>query len=206
MIKINNINISNLEAAIRGMRNPLQSWDRSDSHYDEQYNYIIGQNDLKLATNLVKAGSDERKFLRQIFVSLDITAPMYWWKEMDTYKVGTVANSTSTMHKVMSKEFALDDFSHDRLNHIGLNSLQATIEILNQFRQLYLYSKPTSKEMWWQVIQLLPSSYNQTRTWSANYEVLRNIYHARKNHKLDEWKDFCSYVESLPYAQQFIVG
>lgn len=197
MIKIENVDISGFEAAIRGMRNPMNSWDKSDS----AFTYVdIGQNDLELMRSLVKAGADHSKFMRMINVTLDITAPLYWWKEFDTYKVGTVRNSCSTMHKIHSKEFTLDDFSHEHLLECGFNnSLIYVIQCLNSWREKYLETK--DKKYWWQIIQLLPSSYNQRATVQLNYEVLRNMYHSRKNHKLDEWKEFCEWIEALPYSE-----
>ena len=236
MIKIEHIHTCNWEAAIRGMRNPLNSWDKSDSGYgcfgkdngengktclDCNFNpswcgcnsehYILGPNDLKLAKQLATAGSDHGKFLRQIIFSCDITAPMYWWKEMDTYKVGTVRNSCSTMHKIAAKEFSLDDFSYEHMyndrdengapdheEQITENVLKTVISSLNYAREYYLENK--RKENWWQMIQLLPSSYNQRSTWTANYEVLRNTY-TRKNHKLDEWHVWCDMIEKLPYSE-----
>ena len=199
MIKITNISVCNFENAIRGMRNPLNSWDKSDSYYDKGGNFVIGENDLKLALKLANAGSDHRKFLRQIFVSVDITAPLYWWKEFDTYKVGTVANSCSTMHTIHKKEFTLDDFSHDKLNEYNKRILKAYIDAINTDRKLFL--ETNDKDYWWQMIQMLPTSYNQLRTVTLNYEVLRNIYHSRKNHKLDEWHGFCDVIKGLPYSE-----
>lgn len=208
MIKLERISVMNFENAIRGARNPMNSWDRMDSYYDEKGNFILGENDLSLAKRLAKAGSDHRKFLRQIFVSVDITAPLYWWKEMDTYKVATVANSCSTMHKIHAKEFTWDDFSHEHLIHgylsgsatSSIQMLSALIQFLNVCREHYLVSK--SKNDWWQMIQLLPSSYNQLRTVTLNYETLLNQYHARKHHKLDEWHTYCDWIESLPYFKE----
>lgn len=194
----------NLENAIRGARNPMNSWARGDSHYDEQGNYILGPNDLSLAKRLRLAGPDHRKYIRQIFVSVDITAPLYWWKEYDTYKISTVANSTSTMHKIHSKEFALDDFSYDHLTEEGLNSLKRTVEDLERIRLKFVEEK--KKEDWYTLIQLLPSSYNQMRTCSMNYENLINMYFGRKSHKLMEWHSFCDWIESLPYASDLILG
>ena len=214
MIKIENVEVFGWEAAIRGMRNPMNSWDKSDSGYMTEYDeggfeaefYKISQNDLKLMQSLVKAGSDHSKFMRMINVTLDITAPLYWWKEFDTYKVGTVRNSCSTMHKITEKEFTLDDFSHEHLIVASLNSLNRTIDDLNSCRDGYLNENISKnpewkKEVWWQIIQLLPSSYNQRATAQLNYAVLRNMYHSRKNHKLDEWKDFCKWIETLPYSE-----
>ena len=213
MIKIENIDTCNWKAAIRGMRNPMNSWDKSDSYYADGV-YVLGPNDLKLAKQLATAGSDHGKFLRMIIFSCDITAPLYWWKEMDTYKVGTVRNSCSTMHKIMSKEFEMDDFSHDKMVSNGVileggerkgsvwdscGTLLRVIDTLNYFRDNYMLHP--IKRYWYSLIQLLPSSYNQRATWTANYEVLRNIYHARKNHKLDEWHVFCDMIEELPYSE-----
>lgn len=211
MIKLEKTDVYGFEATIRGMRNPLNSWDKSDSgnpiveidcNGDEWFgDFEIGPNDLNLARRLVKAGSDHRKFLRQIFVSVDITGPLYWWKEFDTYKVGTVANSCSTMHKIHAKEFTLDDFSTEHLNKGNLLVFKHRIvELLNACREDYLESK--DKDDWWQMIQLLPSSYNQLRTVTLNYETLLNIYHARKNHKLDEWHTMCDWIETLPYFKE----
>lgn len=204
MLIIERTSVMNLENAIRGARNPKNSWDRIDSSYDEDGNYILGPNDLNLGCRLVRAGSDHRKFIRQIFVSLDITAPLYWWKEYDTYKVGTVANSTSTMHKIHSKEFSVSDFSCDHMTPETLAFMETVVARLEAIRQKYLETK--SKEDWYDLIQLLPSSYHQMRTCTLNYENLVNIYHARKNHKLAEWHTFCSWVETLPYAKEFITG
>lgn len=238
MIKIDRTNTYGWEAAVRGMRNPMNSWDKSDSHYcwEPQYpgggcfgcelnsdhncrvdKYMVGAVDLDLMKRLIKSGTDHSKFLRMIGVTCDLTAPLYWWKEYDTYKVGTVANSCSTMHKIQAKEFTLDDFSHEHLyfNPILCN-LKQTITLLNEWRMLFNYTDEeredyfgqnghprclSKKECWWQMIQLLPSSYNQKRTVQLNYAVLRNIYHSRKNHKLDEWHDFCRWVEILPYSE-----
>ena len=204
MIKIENVETYGWEAAIRGMRNPKNSWEKSDTIFDGD-KWCMGDNDLKLMTSLAAAGTDHGKFLRMITVTLDITAPLYWWKEFDTYKVGTVANSCSTMHKLTAKEFELDDFSHEHLIVASLNSLKRTIEDLNSCREAYLSGENKDpewkKEIWWQLIQLLPSSYNQRRTVQLNYAVLKNMYHARKNHKLDEWINFCGWTETLPYAE-----
>jgi hypothetical protein len=217
MIKIEKIETYGWEAAIRGMRNPMNSWDKSDSHFEwGGKDFSIGEADLALMKKLVHAGSDHRKFLRQIMVSMDITAPLYWWKEFDTYKVGTVANSCSTMHKIHEKEFTLDDFSHDHLVKDGISLLLRIIDDLNDVRELYLnYDEVTGsgdcceenrckKDVWWQMIQLLPSSYNQLRTVTMNYEVLLNMYRARKDHKLDEWQKFCDTIAELPYFKDFI--
>ena len=258
MIKIENVSTAGWEPAIRGARNPMNSWEKSDSvfdifqrdHYEDGNIYVenfgrnilgklaefpndverrnetfyIGPNDLKLLSNLAKAGSDEAKFRRMIVVYVDITAPMYWWKEADTYKVGTVRDSCSTMHKIHAKEFTLEDFSWEQLLNTGcdlfnhefgkgnfttqIQPLQFLtsfiIPSLNECRNLYLKTK--DKKYWWQMIQLLPSSYNQRATLMLNYEVLANMYHARKNHKLDEWREFCKWIETLPYAKELIVG
>lgn len=203
MIKIERYNVMNFENAIRGARNPMNSWNRMDSSYDENGNFIMGPNDLSLATRLAKAGTDHRKFMRQIFVSVDFTAPLYWWKEYDTYKVATVANSTSTMHKIASKPFELDDFSHDHMNNKALQSLQSTIQTLEELRLDYLQTK--DKTIWYSMIQLLPSNYHQMRTCTFNYETLMNIYYARRNHKLDEWHDVCDWILTLPYAKELIL-
>lgn len=230
MLKIENTEVMGWEAAIRGMRNPMNSWEMSDSLFGKnleipylQNNPIIlidkngvetyiGDNDLNLMKRLRNAGTDHRKFMRMITVYVDITAPLYWWKEFDTYKVGTVANSCSTMHKIADKEFTLEDFSCEKLinsmcmeiqeQHIRISPMQAiltTIECLNSYRELYLETK--DKKYWWQMIQLLPSSYNQRRTVMLNYEVLANMYKSRRNHKLDEWHTFCDWIESLPYSE-----
>ena len=194
----------NIENAIRGARNPMNSWAKSDSEYDGEGNYILGENDLDLGRRLAHAGSDHRKFIRQIFVSVDITAPLYWWKEFDTYKVGTVANSCSTMHKIHTKPFERDDFSHDRLDESGLNMLDAIIDYLEEERQKFCADK-SDRQSWHNLIQLLPSSFNQMRTITMNYETLINIYYARKNHKLAEWHTLCDWIETLPYAKDFIL-
>lgn len=203
MIKIENTEVFNFEGAIRGARNPMNSWAKSDSYYNESGRYILGENDLDLAKRLTKAGSDHRKFLRQIFISVDITAPLYWWKEFDTYKVGTVANSTSTMHKIHAKEFTLDDFSHEKLEGVFLEQLKLTIDCLNFAREEFVDTK--DKFFWHQMIQLLPSSYNQKRTVTMNYENLLNMYYARRNHKLDEWHTYCDWVLTLPYFKEICV-
>ena len=204
MLTVTNTSVMNLENAIRGARNPLNSWARSDSAYDEAGNYILGENDLGLGMKLCKAGSDHRKFLRQIMVSADITAPLYWWKEFDTYKVGTVANSTSTMHKIQAKAFDRDDFSHDHMSETALACLDSVIACLEERRLRFLETK--EKAYWYDMIQLLPSSYNQLRTVTLNYEVLVNIYYARRYHKLEEWHTLCHWIESLPYAKEFILS
>lgn len=204
MIRLERTSVMNLENAMRGARNPMNSWGRMDSEYDEEGNYCLGPNDLDLAKRLRKAGSDHRKFIRQIFVSVDITAPIYWWKEYDTYKVATVANSTSTMHKIHSKPFELDDFSHDHLTESGLRILEGMIKELEDIRLRFVADK--RKEDWYDLIQLLPSSYHQMRTCTLNYETLVNIYYARRNHKLEEWHVFCDWVRTLPYARELILG
>jgi hypothetical protein len=205
MIKIENVDYYGFDAALRGMRNPLNSWEKSDSQVDGFGCVNIGANDFDLMKRLVKSGSDHSKFMRMITVTCDITAPRYWWAETDTYKVGTVRNSCSTMHTIHKREFTLDDFSHDHLcsdnismiNYAGV--LDFVVDALNAARNRYL--ETGDKRYWWQIIQLLPQSYNQRATWQANYAVLRNIYHARKNHKLDEWRQFCEWVHSLPMSE-----
>ena len=204
MIKLERTSVMNLENAIRGARNPMNSWAKMDSYYDEDGNYVLGENDLGLGMRLCNAGSDHRKFLRQIFVSVDITAPLYWYKEFDTYKVGTVANSTSTMHKIQAKEFTRDDFSHDHMSDFALASLDRAIADLEDRRQKFVETK--DKSYWYDMIQMLPSSYNQLRTVTMNYENLVNIYYARRFHKLDEWHEVCRWIESLPYAEEFILS
>ncbi len=203
MILIEHAKVMNLEGAIRGARNPLNSWSRIDSAYDENGNYVLGQNDLDLAKRLCKAGSDHRKFIRQILVSVDITAPMYWWKEFDTYKVATVANSTSTMHKIHSKPFALDDFSHDHLSADAVRALETLLVFLEQRRLRFVEKK--DKADWYDLIQLLPSGYNQKRTVTMNYENLLNMYYARRNHKLLEWHTYCDWILSLPYTKDLFL-
>ena len=204
MIKFERTSVMNFENAMRGARNPMNSWGRMDSSYDEDGNFCLGPNDLDLGRRLRKAGSDHRKFIRQIFVSVDITAPLYWWKEYDTYKVATVANSTSTMHKIHSKAFELDDFSHDHLTKDSLEFMGVIIDRLESIRQKFVAEK--KKEDWYDLIQLLPSSYNQMRTCTMDYETLVNIYFARRNHKLQEWHTFCHWIESLPYAKELIIA
>ncbi len=203
MLLTDRICVMNMENAIRGARNPMNSWARMDSYYDEKGRFVLGENDLSLAHRLAKAGSDHRKFLRQIIVSVDITAPLYWWKEFDTYKVGTVANSCSTMHKIQSLPFTRDMFSHDHLSEEGLAALDALIAFLEKERQRFNETK--DKAAWHNIIQLLPSSFNQLRTVTLNYEVLINIYYARRHHKLDEWHALCRAIEALPYAKELIL-
>ena len=230
MIKLEHTDVYGFEAAIRGMRNPLNSWDKSDSGYVDcenyegvacksecpyghfciespYWHYNIGENDLALMRKLAHAGDDHGKFARFINVTVDITAPLYWWKEFDTYKVGTVSNSCSTMHKIHEKEFSLDDFSHEHLStgeYSNTELLISVLDCLNVARELFL--ETSDKEYWWQMIQLLPSSYNQRRTVQLNYQVLNRIYNARKTHKLDEWREFCDWVEKLPYFREIYIG
>ena len=224
MIKLGRTDVMNIENAIRGMRNPMNSWDKSDSGFGCRFydrvllcdkcedkcgncgrHYVLGSDDLNLAQRLCKAGSDHRKFMRQIFVSVDITAPLYWWKEYDTYKVGTVANSTSTMHKIHAKEFTLEDFSHERMVYGTKYILtKYIIPNLNELREEFNEHK--DKKVWYSMIQLLPCCYNQLRTCTLTYENLRNMYHARKNHKLDEWVQFTEWIKSLPYSKELIIG
>lgn len=207
MIKIENVEVVGMKAAIRGMRNPKNSWEKSDSSVVDGHSFFVGDNDFALMRTLANAGTDHGKFMRMIHVQCDVTAPLYWWKEADQYKVGTVTDSCSTMHKIAAKEFTLDDFSHEHLlgkavqynGYVPTSVLECTIGALNEFRKLYLESK--NKVFWWQMIQLLPSSYNQLRTWDLNYAVLKNIYHARKDHKLDEWHTFCDWIESLQCSE-----
>lgn len=237
MIKIENTEVVGWEAAIRGMRNPMNSWEKSDSKYCSEYDhypiegscqfdftyvhcpydnicnkskkamqqmYLVGSNDYDLMTRLRNSGTDHRKFMRMITVYLDITAPLYWWKEFDTYKVGTVANSCSTMHKIHAKEFTMEDFSTEHLYPEVREAFENTIiKYLNEARKIYnfLSDTPSKKDDWWQMIQILPTSYNQRRTVMLNYEVLANIYKSRKNHKLDEWHTFCDWIEDLPYSE-----
>ena len=196
MIKIENIDVYGWETAIRGARNPMNSWDRMDSGYNNG-EFEIGENDYKLLKNLTIAGPEHRKWNRMVTVTMDITAPLYWWKEADTYKVGTVTNSCSTMHKIQAKEFTLDDFSHEHL--ISLKVLNYTISKLNYYRGMYIKTK--DKDYWWGMIQNLPSSFNQKRTVHLNYEVLGTIYHQRRHHKLDEWVEFCDTIKGLPYSE-----
>ena len=226
MIKFENTLVSGWEAAIRGMRNPMNSWEKSDTVYGTYWGEIdghkcvdssgfsLGSNDLSLMQSLNKAGTDHAKFMRFIDVTVDITAPLYWWKEFDTYKVGTVANSCSTMHKIHAKEFTIDDFSHEHLTDYSqdgelfrdwLGDLEDLIYDLNFARAMYIETK--DKKYWWQMIQLLPTSYNQKRTVQLNYQVIKAMYHARKNHKLDEWSiGFINWVKTLPYSKELITG
>lgn len=217
MIKVENIDTWGFEHAIRGMRNPLNSWDKSDSYFGcgenkcrrctdycdwREQNYILGENDFGLMRKLFKAGTEHRKYLRQIFVSMDIVAPLYWWKEFDTYKVGTVANSCSTMHKIHDKEFTLDDFSVEHLDGWSLEHFKGTLDLLNKYRYDFIETK--NKSDWWQMIQLLPSSYNQRRTITMNYENIVSMIHQRENHKLDEWREFVNILRGLPYVKQIM--
>ena len=203
MILIEKTSVMNLDGAIRGARNPMNSWAKSDSYYDENGKFVLGPVDIDFGHRLAVSGSDHRKFLRQVFVTVDITAPLYWWKEFDTYKVGTVANSCSTMHKIHAKAFDRDDFSHDRLDEGGLALLDATVAYLEAERQKFLSNKE-DRQPWHNMIQMLPSSYNQMRTVTLNYENLINIYYARRNHKLAEWHTLCDWIESLPCAKEWI--
>lgn len=198
MIKFETNDVWGFEWAFKGMRNPMNSWDKSDSNWLFQE---IGENDLALARKLINAGSEHRKFLRQIYVSVDITAPLYWWKEFDTYKVGTVANSCSTMHKIADKEFTLDDFSCEHLSPPAISNLKSTIKCINDYREEFL--KDSEKHNWWQIIQLLPSSYNQTRTVTMTYENIYTMRQQRKGHKLDEWRiDFFNWSDELPHLKE----
>lgn len=224
MLKVENTDVYGFEAAIRGTRNPMNSWDKSDSYWCEEdcphvvndtepalecnngeFGYCLGVNDLKLMTSLSKAGNDHGKFLRMINVTCDIIAPLYWWKEFDTYKVGTVANSCSTMHKIHDKEFTLDDFSCEHLTDYHRNVVLdgVIIKLLNTYRRNFIEAK--NKNDWWQMIQLLPSSYNQKRTVQLNYQVLKSMYFARRNHRLDEWHTLCEWMESLPYFKEIVI-
>ena len=202
MLTLKNTSVMNFENAIRGARNPMNSWGRMDSHTEPDGTFVFGPNDLDLAMRLAKAGSDHRKYLRMVFVSVDVTAPLYWWKEYDTYKVATVANSTSTMHKIHSKPFSIDDFSCDHMTDGTKKFMETVVAELENIRLRFKETK--SKDDWYDMIQLLPSSYNQMRTCTFNYETLINIYRARKNHKLAEWHTFCNWIETLPYAEQLI--
>lgn len=203
MLKIERDAVMNLDGAIRGARNPMNSWAKSDSYYDENGKFVLGPVDIDFGHRLAVSGSDHRKFLRQVFVTVDITAPLYWWKEFDTYKVGTVANSTSTMHKIHAKAFERDDFSHDRLDEGGLALLDATVAYLEAERQKFIADKE-DRQPWHNMIQMLPSSYNQMRTVTLNYENLINIYYARRNHKLAEWHTLCDWITGLPCAKEWI--
>lgn len=203
MISFDKTEVMNFHNAMRGARNPLNSWNRMDSHISDEGDFVFGENDLGLAKRLINAGTDHRKFIRQIFISVDITAPLYWWKEYDTYKVGTVANSTSTMHKIHSKEFDVDDFSHDHLTDGARKVLDNIIVSLEDMRKEYVETK--DKEIWYSIIQLLPESYNQTRTCTLNYENVISMYISRKYHKLEEWHTFCRWVEELPYFRELFL-
>ena len=223
MIKIEDVEVVGIRKAIKGMRNAMNSWEKRDSRLffcheiicalcpyesldsiecDNKSHFIIGEKDMKLAKRLIKAGSSDRKFLRMIHVQADVTAPLYWWKEYDTYKVGTVANSCSTMHTIHKRDLTLDDFSYEHLIPVALDCLNETIKTINTARQFVVDMK--LKEDWWQMIQLLPSSFNQMRTIDLNYETLFSIYHQRKGHKLDEWREFCKWIETLPYMKEFL--
>lgn len=204
MITIENIHVMNMDNAIRGARNPLNSWDRMDSSFDSEGNFVLGENDRSLCRRLAVSGSDHRKFLRQIFVSLDITAPLYWWKEFDTYKVATVANSCSTMHRIHAKPFGREDFSCDRMDEASLALLDTVIAFLEGERAKFLENRD-DRQPWHNMIQLLPSSYNQLRTVTLNYETMINIYYARKSHKLAEWHTFCDMIRTLPEAETLIL-
>ena len=203
MIKIERVSVMNMENAVRGARNPMNSWAKSDSYYDEKGSFVVGPQDLDLCHRLSVSGSDHRKYLRQIFVSMDITAPLYWWKEFDTYKVATVANSTSTMHKIHAKAFSREDFSHDRMSERALACLDTVIACLEESRLRFLETKDRAD--WHDMIQLLPSSFNQMRTVTMNYETLVNIYYARRTHKLAEWHTLCGVIEEMPYAREMIL-
>ena len=203
MIELERTSVMNFENALRGARNPLSSWAKSDSFYGENGEFVIGEIDLSLAHRLAVSGSDHRKYLRQVFVSVDITAPIYWWKEFDTYKVGTTANSTSTMHRIHSKDFSRDDFSTDHMTEGALGALDNMISFLEESRIKFTETK--DKKYWYDIIQLLPSSYNLMRTVTLNYENLINMYYARRSHKLDEWHTFCDWIRSLPYASELIL-
>ncbi len=203
MITLERTAVANLENAMRGARNPLNSWERSDSYYNDAHEYILGENDLSLAKRLCKAGSDHRKFIRQIFISVDITAPIYWWKEYDTYKVGTVANSTSTMHKIHGKPFEMADFSTDHLCPEAEKAMEEVVRVLEEIRLRYLETK--DKTLWYSMIQLLPESYHQMRTCTMSYENAVSMYYARRSHKLQEWHTFCEWALELPYFQEFFL-
>lgn len=203
MLSVANVRVMNIEGAIRGARNPMNSWHLSDSYTDDAGVFHLGSADLDLGHRLAVSGSDHRKFLRQVFVSCDVCAPIYWWKEFDTYKVGTVANSTSTMHKIHAKSFELDDFSTDHLTDDGKAALETLLGYLESCR--IRFNETKDKSAWYDIISLLPSSYEQTRTLSMNYENLINIYYARRNHKLCEWHTFCDFIKNLPYANEWIL-
>ena len=213
MIKIEDVEIFGMRKAIKGMRNAMNSWDKSDSYFQLQCSQYagceetedcnhIGEKDMELAKRLIKAGSSDRKFMRMIHVQADVTAPLYWWKQIDQYRIGVTTNSTSTMHKIHAKEFTIDDFSHEHLMEGGVECLKHLCKDLNLCRNYYLETK--SKDWWWQMIQLLPSSFNQMRTIDLDYETLFSIYHQRKNHKLNEWVEFCKWIETLPYMKEFL--
>lgn len=218
MIKIKDVEVMGMRKAIKGMRNAMNSWDKSDSYIEEQEadmfencadcrcgeppKFIIGEKDMELAKRLIKVGSSDRKFMRMIHVQADVTAPLYWWKQADQYRIGVTTNSTSTMHTIHKRDLTTDDFSHEHLLQVALDSLNDTIKTINTSRQYFIDMK--LKEDWWQMIQLLPSSYNQMRTIDIDYETLFSIYHQRKNHKLDEWKEFCKWIETLPYMKEFL--
>lgn len=211
MIRVDCAQVWGFEHAIHGMRNPMNSWERSDSKYDHKYpaDCELGGNDLKLMQQLYKGGTEHRKFMRQIFVSMDITAPLYWWKEADTYKVGTTANSCSTMHKLMAKPFCLSDFSHEHLLEPSIHELSNLISGLNEYREAWIQASNPEwrKTLWWQVIQLLPESYNQMRTVTMNYEVAATTIRQRRDHKLDEWRKFVETLEEeLPYLREIMGG
>ena len=215
MLKVGNVEVFGLEGAVRGVRNPKNSWSKSDSGWKDNLllgtsEYELGENDLKLMSTLSKAGNDHGKFMRMIHVQLDITAPLYWWKEFDTYKIGTVSDSCSTMHKIQAKEFERDDFSHEHLDDEGLELLDETIKYLNKNRDIFNHKdnekSPNRKDFWWNMIQALPSAYNQRRTIDLNYAVLKSMYFARKDHKLDEWHTLTHWIEMLPYAKELILG
>lgn len=204
MIHFDKPSVMNFENAVRGARNPMSSWDRMDSYTEPDGTFVFGEKDLELAKRLCRAGSDHRKFIRQIFVSVDITAPMYWWKEFDTYKVGTTANSTSTMHKIHAKPFEMEDFSHEQLLPEAENTMKIVIDTLENLRLSYLANK--NKSAWYSMIQLLPSSYHQTRTCTMSYENLTSMYYARKEHKLNEWREFSDWVRTLPYFNELFIS
>lgn len=203
MILLERTNVMNFENAIRGARNPLNSWSRMDSTTENGV-FVFGENDLGLAKRLISAGNDHRKFIRQIFITVDITAPLYWWKEYDTYKVGTVANSTSTMHKIAAKPFEMDDFSHDQMTETTRKQMESVVDYLETLRLEFVETK--SKQTWYDMIQFLPSSYNQMRTCSMNYENILNMYFSRRHHKLQEWHEFCDWVLALPYMKDFLAA